>query len=68
MQLPALIFLGLPFAIALADRLLEHFEDEGQGGFYFTSDDHEQLIRRPKPVSDDSMPSGNGIAASMHSS
>jgi uncharacterized protein YyaL (SSP411 family) len=54
---------ALAFAIALADRLLEHFEDEQQGGFYFTSDDHEQLIQRPKPVSDDAMPSGNGIAA-----
>ena len=55
---------ALAFAIELADRLLEHFEDERQGGFYFTSDDHEQLIQRPKPMSDDAMPSGNGIAAS----
>jgi uncharacterized protein YyaL (SSP411 family) len=54
---------ALEFAIDLADRLLEHFEDEEQGGFYFTSDDHEQLIQRPKPMSDDAMPSGNGIAA-----
>ena len=54
---------ALVFAIELADRLLEHFEDEQQGGFYFTSDDHEQLIQRPKPMSDDAMPSGNGIAA-----
>ena len=54
---------ALAFAIELADRLLEHFEDEQQGGFYFTSDDHELLIQRPKPMSDDAMPSGNGIAA-----
>ncbi|MEN8213010.1 MAG: thioredoxin domain-containing protein [Pseudomonadota bacterium] len=51
------------FAIELADILLEQFEDEEQGGFFFTSNDHEQLIHRPKPMSDDSMPSGNGIAA-----
>ena len=54
---------ALAFAIELAERLLEHFEDEQYGGFYFTSDDHEQLIQRPKPMSDDAMPSGNGVAA-----
>ncbi len=54
----------LQLACTLADALLEHFEDESQGGFYFTADDHEQLIQRPKPFMDESMPSGNGIAAS----
>ena len=54
----------LHLASTLADALLEHFEDEGQGGFYFTADDHEQLIQRPKPFMDESMPSGNGVAAS----
>jgi len=53
----------LSLAIALAEVLLEHFEDERHGGFYFTADDHEQLIQRPKPFIDESMPSGNGIAA-----
>ena len=53
----------LDFAIELANILLEHFEDEEQGGLFFTADDHEQLIHRPKPMGDDSMPSGNGIAA-----
>ncbi|MHB1140288.1 MAG: thioredoxin domain-containing protein [Sulfuricaulis sp.] len=53
----------LDFAIALADNVLEHFEDESHGGFYFTGDDHEKLVYRPKPVSDDAIPSGNGIAA-----
>ncbi|HKJ21525.1 MAG TPA: thioredoxin domain-containing protein, partial [Gammaproteobacteria bacterium] len=42
--------------------VLQHFEDEA-GGFFFTADDHEQLIQRPKPVSDDALPSGNGVAA-----
>ena len=46
----------------LADCLLEHFEDPGQGGFFFTSDDHEGLVYRPKPLGDDAMPSGNGVA------
>jgi uncharacterized protein YyaL (SSP411 family) len=53
----------LDFIRALADTLLEHFEDESQGGFYFTGDDHEPLVYRPKPVSDDATPSGNGVAA-----
>ena len=52
----------LDLAIRLADRLLEQFQDPA-GGFFFTSNDHERLIQRPKPLSDDSMPSGNGIAA-----
>jgi hypothetical protein len=29
----------------------------------FTGDDHEKLVYRPKPVSDDAIPSGNGVAA-----
>ncbi|GAB4514179.1 MAG: thioredoxin domain-containing protein [Sulfuricaulis sp.] len=53
----------LDFSIALADSVLEHFEDENHGGFYFTGDDHEKLVYRPKPVSDDAIPSGNGVAA-----
>jgi len=53
----------LKFAIELADLLLEHFEDKDGGGFFFTADDHEALIHRPKPLADDAMPSGNGVAA-----
>ncbi|APZ43700.1 thioredoxin domain-containing protein [Acidihalobacter ferrooxydans] len=53
----------LDFAVQLADVLLEHFEDEAHGGFYFTADDHEQLLQRPKPTADESLPSGNGVAA-----
>jgi len=53
----------LTFLIELAETLLDHFEDKTSGGFFFTSDDHEQLIHRPKPASDEAIPSGNGIAA-----
>ena len=52
----------LDFAIELAEVVLAHFADEN-GGFFFTSDDHEALIQRPKPNHDDATPSGNGIAA-----
>jgi len=51
------------FAVALADVLLEQFEDKEAGGFFFTSHDHEKLIHRPKPGHDNATPSGNGVAA-----
>lgn len=51
------------FATDLADVLLAHFEDTERGGFYFTSDEHEELIQRAKSFGDDAVPSGNGIAA-----
>ncbi|CAG0124247.1 hypothetical protein RHDC2_00425 [Rhodocyclaceae bacterium] len=53
----------LELARALADVLLEQFGDQQQGGFFFTSHDHEKLIHRPKPGHDNAMPSGNGVAA-----
>ena len=52
----------LDFAIALGQCLLDHFEDPKRGGFFFTSDDHETLLHRPKPLADDATPSGNGVA------
>jgi uncharacterized protein YyaL (SSP411 family) len=51
------------FAVELAEVLLTHFEDRERGGFYFTADDHEPLIQRPRPWSDDAMPAGNGVVA-----
>ncbi|AUN93930.1 thioredoxin domain-containing protein [Pseudazoarcus pumilus] len=53
----------LDFACALADALLESFEDVEAGGFFFTRHDHERLIARPKPAIDNATASGNGIAA-----
>jgi uncharacterized protein YyaL (SSP411 family) len=53
----------LGFACELADALLARFPDAEHGGFYFTSDDHERLIQRPKPGHDNATPSGNGVAA-----
>ena len=52
----------LAFAEDLAEALLENFESE-QGGFYFTSHNHEALIHRPKQGYDNATPNGNGIAA-----
>jgi uncharacterized protein YyaL (SSP411 family) len=53
----------LDWAIALADTLLERFEDRAHGGFFFTAHDAEPLPQRPKPWMDESLPSGNGVAA-----
>jgi uncharacterized protein len=55
----------LDFACQLADVLLDQFEDKDNGGFFFTARDHEQLIHRSKTFGDESVPSGNGVAASM---
>ena len=52
----------LHFAIKLADNLIDNFLDKENGGFFFTRKHHEKLIFRSKPMSDDAMPSGNGIA------
>ena len=51
------------WALALADQLLERFEDRERGGFWFTAHDHEALATRQKPWFDESVPSGNGVAA-----
>ena len=53
----------LAFATELADTLLARFEDDVAGGFFFTADDHEALIQRPKPGHDNSLPGGNAVAA-----
>ncbi len=53
----------LAFAQEIADLLLEHFEDRDDGGFWFSADDGEALIHRVKPLADEAVPSGNGIAA-----
>jgi uncharacterized protein YyaL (SSP411 family) len=55
----------LDFALQLAEVLLKYFQDSDKGGFYFTADDHEPLLYRPKPIHDEALPAGNGIAASV---
>ena len=51
----------LALARELADVMLARFADP-RGGFYFTADDHEALIHRPRPLADEATPSGNGVA------
>ena len=49
----------------LADIMLAHFADHDRGGFFYTADDHEQLIARHKDIQDSSVPSGNALAATV---
>ncbi len=53
----------LHWARELAEALLAQFSDDAQGGFFFTSHDHEVLIQRPKPLHDNATPGGNAVAA-----
>jgi uncharacterized protein YyaL (SSP411 family) len=51
-------------AIVYTDFMIRHFWDPNEGSFFFTSDDHEQLIVRTKSFYDLAIPSGNSMAAS----
>jgi len=55
----------LDWTVELAETMLAHFEDREAGGFWFTADDHESLITRPKTFGDDATPAGNGVAARL---
>ncbi len=52
-------------AKTLADTMISEFWDEENGGFYFTSNDHEELIVRNKDFFDNATPSGNSVAADV---
>jgi uncharacterized protein len=49
----------------LADVMITEFWDADNGGFYFTSNDHEELIVRNKDYYDNATPSGNSVAADV---
>jgi uncharacterized protein YyaL (SSP411 family) len=49
----------------LADLMITEFWDEENGGFFFTSNDHEELIVRNKDFYDNATPSGNSAAADV---
>lgn len=46
----------------ILDRMIELFEDKDDGGFFFTSSDHETLITRFKDPYDNATPSGTSLA------
>jgi uncharacterized protein YyaL (SSP411 family) len=47
----------------VAGAMVARFGDTERGGFFSTSDDHEQLIARRKEIGDHPIPSGNSAAA-----
>jgi len=49
-------------ALSLTEIMLQRYWDPLKGGFFFTSDDGEQLIVRRKEIYDGALPSGNSIA------
>ena len=49
-------------AIELNEIFIKHFYDYNNGGFYFTSDEGEELIVRTKEIYDGAIPSSNSIA------
>jgi uncharacterized protein YyaL (SSP411 family) len=55
----------LDVARALADQMIERFEDKERGGFYDTPVDHEALIARPKDLFDNATPAGNSVATEV---
>jgi hypothetical protein len=53
----------LETALGCADFALNHFWDNDHHGFFFTSNNDEQLIVRPKEAYDGAIPSGNAVFA-----
>ena len=53
------------WARELSELMRTHFRDAKNGGFFDTSDDHEQLIHRPKDLQDNAVPSANSMAAGV---
>ncbi len=53
----------LAWAIALADALLEKFEDKQHGGFFFGAAEHATPLQNPRGFMDEALPAGNGVAA-----
>jgi len=43
--------------------MLEQFWDEENHGFFYTSNDHEKLVSRPKSYYDGAIPSGSSVAS-----
>jgi uncharacterized protein YyaL (SSP411 family) len=53
----------LEAAETLASTTIARFGDPERGGFFSTSDDHEELIARRKEIGDHPVPSGNSAMA-----
>jgi uncharacterized protein YyaL (SSP411 family) len=49
----------------LAELMITEFWDENSGAFYFTANNHEELLLRSKDFYDNATPSGNSVAADV---
>jgi uncharacterized protein YyaL (SSP411 family) len=52
----------LKLALRLQEIQLNHYWDNKNGGFFFTSDDAEKLLIRQKEIYDGAIPSGNSVS------
>jgi uncharacterized protein YyaL (SSP411 family) len=55
----------LTWAQDLTERMVNLFADEDEGGFYDTSEQHDQLAIRPRELQDGATPSGSSVAADV---
>ena len=53
-------------AVKFARVTDEQFADKEKGGYFFTSEDHETLIQRPKELDDNATPCGNSVVAVVY--
>ena len=52
-------------SVALANRMIDLFWDDGVGGFYDTGTEHEALVTRPRDVFDNAQPCGGSVASEI---
>ena len=50
-------------AVRLGEIIIEQFCDPGDGGFFYTANDHETLIARNKEIFDNATPSSSAMTA-----
>ena len=53
------------FLEALLKTVTEHHTNPDSGGYFFTADDHEELLARSMPLHDEVTPSANGVIAQI---
>jgi len=53
-------------ALNLASQLTKLFWDDENGGFFYNSKDHEELIARPRSMYDGAIPSGSSVAVFVY--
>lgn len=58
---PSEMMADLAWCRQWVDAVIKHFRDDQGPGYFFTSDDHETLIQRPKTLFDQAIPSGTAV-------